>query len=84
MKILRKYKVYFCLTSVITIKSTLKAACFSPIWPSSGLTIRTGLFTPSTFWDPKLFDVIMMYAIIYIKVKTDIKIEVCLFKNYVS
>jgi len=26
----------------------------------------------------------MLYAIIYIKVKTDIKIEVCLFKNYVS
>jgi len=24
----------------------------------------------------------MLYAIIYIKVKSDIKIEVCLFKNY--
>jgi len=26
----------------------------------------------------------MLYAVIYIKDKTNIKIEVCLFKNYVS
>jgi len=39
----------------ITIKSTFKAVCFDPIGPSSGLIIRTGSVTSSTFWDPKLF-----------------------------
>jgi len=29
---------------MITIKSTYKTTCFSPIGPSSGLTIRTGSF----------------------------------------
>jgi len=42
-------------TSIITIESTYKATCFGLIGPSSGLTTRTGLFTSSTFWDPKLF-----------------------------
>ena len=32
-------------TSILTIKSTFKATCFSPIGPSSGLTTRTGSFT---------------------------------------
>jgi len=42
-------------TSIIIIESTYKATCFGPIGPSSGLTIRSGSFTSSTFWDPKLF-----------------------------
>jgi len=50
---------YFIFSSntptIISIKSTYKATCFGPIRPSSGLTIRTGSFTSSTFWDPKLF-----------------------------
>jgi len=32
----------------------------------------------------KCYDVTMLCAFVYIKVKTDIKIEVCLFENYVS
>jgi hypothetical protein len=40
---------------IFAIKSTYKATCFGPIGPSSGLIIRAGLFTSSTFWDPKLF-----------------------------
>jgi hypothetical protein len=48
---------YFHLTHLfITIKSTYKATCFGPIGPSSDLTIRTGSFTSSTFWDAKWFD----------------------------
>jgi hypothetical protein len=51
------YKVFIfpSNTYIITIKSIYKATCFGPIGPSSGLTIRTGVFTASTFWDPRLF-----------------------------
>jgi hypothetical protein len=51
------YKVFIVSsnTSIITIGSTYKATCFGQVGPSSGLTIRTGSFTSSTFWDPKLF-----------------------------
>jgi hypothetical protein len=40
---------------LITINSTFKATCFGPIGPLSGLIIRTGSVTASTFWDPKMF-----------------------------
>jgi len=53
--ILYKVFIFPSNTSIITIKSIFKATCFSPLRPSSGLTIRTGFFTSSTFWDPKLF-----------------------------